>query len=208
MIGRAVALMVLGAAVVLPVAAAQADSVAFTIYKEADPIGHDVYTIDKAGDATTVSVKTQTDVRVLFLEYHYKHQRTEVWKGGQLDSLVSDTDDDGTKHHIDLHRNAGALAGTVNGSNKTLPGDIAPFTLWTNAFLGHRLLLDVTDFAQMKVTIQDKGADSIKVGGQPVSAHHYYLDGDLNWDLWFDTDGGLLKTAFKKSGYPIFMVRE
>lgn len=206
---RAVALVFVSVGAALWLApAARADSLAFTIYKEADPIGHDVYSIDKNGDATTVKVKTQTDVKVLFIEYHYRHERTEVWKGGLLDSLLSDTDDDGTKHHIDLYRNDGALAGSADGAQKTIPGDTVPFTLWTNAFLKHTALLDVTDFAQMKVAVEDKGADQVKVGDQSVATHHYLLTGDLKWDLWYSADGMLLKTAFKRRGYPIFMVRE
>lgn len=83
-----------------------------------------------------------------------------------------------------------------------------PFTLWTDAFLKHSTLLDVTDFAQMKVAVEDKGADQIKIGGQAVATHHFLLSGDLKWDLWYGGDGVLLKTAFKRRGYPIFMVRE
>lgn len=206
---RTAALFVLSVGAGLQLATgAQADSLAFTIYKEADPIGHDIYSIDKDGDATKVAVKTQTDVKVLFLEYHYRHQRTEVWKGGLLDSLLADTDDDGTKHHIDLHRNGGALTGSADGTKKSISGDTVPFTLWTDAFLNHSALLDVTDSSQMKVWIHDKGPDQIKVGDQTVATHHYLMDGDLKWDLWYGGDGILLKTAFKRRGYPIFMVRE
>jgi len=30
----------------------------------------------------------------------------------------------------------------------------------------------------------------------------------LSWDLWYGSDGALLKTAFKRRGYPIFLVRQ
>ena len=202
-IGLAVAL-----AILLGGGAARADALDFTIFKEDDPIGHDIYQIDHAGDQTVVKVTTQTDVKVLFLEYHYHHDRTEVWKGGQVQSLVSDTNDDGTKHHFDMHRDGDALVATADGAAKSIPGADVPFTLWTDAFLKAPAMLDVTDFAEMKVKVEDKGADSIKIGANTISAHHYKTSGDLNWEFWYAADGALLKTAFKRRGYPISMVRQ
>jgi hypothetical protein len=188
---------------------ARADgTLGFTIFKEGDPIGHDSYTIEKAGDLTKVKVETQTDVHVLFISYHYRQDRTEIWKDGALQSLVSDTDDDGTKHHVDVHREGDALVASADGAKKTAPGTAVPFTLWTNEFLKAPVVLDVTDFQQMKVGVEDKGSESLAIDGKTVPAHRFHLTGDLSWDLWYGSDGILLKTAFKRRGYPIFLVRQ
>jgi len=199
-------LFALGAALAAP--SARADQIGFTIFKEDDPIGHDSYMIEKRGDETKVTVDTQTDVKVLFLDFHYRGDRTEIWKGGQLQSLLSDTNDDGAKHHVDIHRDGDSFAGTADGKPAKAPGNAIPFTLWTSEFLKSPLMLDVTDFSQMKVGIEDKGADSTKVDGKTVTAHRYHLTGDLTWDLWYAADGLLLKTAFRRRGYPIFLFRQ
>jgi hypothetical protein len=189
-------------------AAAQAETLDFTIYKESDAVGHDVYDIARNGDATTVKVHTQTDVAVLFLKFHYRHERTEVWKGDALQSFVSDTDDDGTKHHLEVRRDGDTLAATVDGKRQTAPGDEVPFTLWKKSLPRHRLFFAIADFAQLKTTVTDKGADTVTVGAKTVDAHHFQVRGDLNWDLWYGADGLLLKTAFKRRGFPVFFVRE
>jgi hypothetical protein len=190
------------------IAAARADSLSFTIFKENDPIGHDSYMIDRSGDQTTVKVETQTDVKVLFLEFHYRQDRTEVWRDGKLQSLVSDTNDDGTKHHVEVKRDGEAIAGVADGAKKSVPGSTVPFTLWTREFLHAPQMLDVSDFDQLKVGIEDKGADQIAVDGKSVATHHYHLTGDLSWDLWYGPDDILLKTAFRRRGYPISFIRE
>jgi len=189
-------------------AAAKAESLVFTIFKEDDPIGRDVYSIDKNGDLTTVKVEMQTDVKLLFLDFHYRQDRTEVWRGDRLESLVSQTNDDGTKRYVELRRDGDSLVGTVDGTKKTLPGSIVPFTLWSPAFLKASTLLDVSDTSQMKIGVQDKGVDQLTVNGKSIAAHHYHLTGDLNWDFWYDADGLLLKTTFRRSGYPIAFIRQ
>ena len=188
--------------------AARADSVAFTIFKEGEAIGHDIYTIDKDGDTTTVKVATQTDVNILFLEFHYRQDRTEIWKDGQLVSLVSDTNDDGQKHHIEVHREADSLIGVVDGANRSMGADTIPFTLWNMAFVNHTKLINVSTFELIKAAFEDKGSDQITIDGKKFDARHFLMSGDLHWDLWYDTNNMLLKSAFKRRGYPISFVRE
>lgn len=79
----------------MPTAAAPA-SLAFTVLKDGKPIGEESYTFDDDPDgALTVEVRTRTDVQVLFLSFHYDHQRTEVWENGVLTRMTAKTDDDG-----------------------------------------------------------------------------------------------------------------
>jgi len=197
-----------GALLALTSASAGAESLNFTIFKEADPIGHDTYTIDKVGDLTKVRVEMQTDVKVLFIEYHYHQDRTETWKDGQIQSLVSDTNDDGTKHHVDLKRDGAALVASADGAPKTVPANVVPFTLWTNQFLKALTIFDVSNFGLLKVSVEDKGGETVSLAGKSIDAHKFHLTGDINWDLWYGPDGGLLKTAFKRRGYPISFVRQ
>ncbi len=189
--------------------AAPVDTFAFTIFKDSDAIGHDWYTITGDGDRKTVHVETRTDVKVLFISYHYHHTRTEVWKGPTLESFSSDTDDDGTKHHVEAHQDGGKLEATVDGKHRELPGNAIPFTLWTKDRMApNSPLFDIADMAPLKLQWVDKGKTSLTVDGHAMETHHYQISGDLQWDLWYGADGQLLKTAFKRMGYPISFVRE
>ena len=188
--------------------AAQAETVDFTIYKEADPVGHDTYTITQDGDTTVVKVHTHTLVNVLFLKFHYDHDRTEVWKGNVLQSFTSDTNDDGTKHHVSVHRDGSQLVGDADGKPQILPGDVPPFTLWVKSLAAHQIFFDIADFEQLKTEVADKGMEKLTIGKKTLDAHHYKITGDLNWDIWTDKDGLMLKSAFRRKGFPVFFVRE
>jgi len=202
-------LSALAAAALAPASAAPTESFAFTILRENDPVGHDAYVIATNGDEKTVHVETQSDAKVLFISFHYRHSRTEVWKGDTLVRFTSDTDDDGTKHHVEAHQEGGMLIGTVDGARKTLPGNAIPFTLWTHDLLTPSIpLFDIQDFAPLKVQFIDKGNASLSLPGRTVAVHHYQVIGDLQWELWYAADGTLLKTAFKRLGYPISFVRQ
>ncbi len=189
-------------------AAAQAEIRDYTIYKESDPVGHDVYTITKEGDVTTVKVHTHTIVNVLFLKFHYDHDRTEIWKNGMVQSVESTTDDDGTKHHFSIHRDGDALVGNVDGKTKKIPGDVLPFTIWARALVKNQVFFDIADFELLKTTVEDKGPDKITIGQRAFDTQHYKISGDLKWDLWYDADGVMLKSAFKRRGFPVFFVKE
>jgi hypothetical protein len=205
----AASLVIVSTLAVLAVSsAARADTLSFRIYKEDDLIGHDTYSIVRDGDNVTVKVAMQTDTKLFFIPFHYRQDRTEIWKGGQLQSLLSDTDDDGEKHHVEVHRDADSLVGTADGENKSLLGDSAPFTLWSNELVKHSTLINVSNFERIKVEVVDKGTEQIALGGNKLLAHHFLLTGDLHWDLWYGPDNMLLKTAFKRSGFPITFVRE
>jgi hypothetical protein len=190
-------------------APAYAEAFTFTIFKDADPIGHDTYLITAKGDEKTVQVETRTDVKVLFISYHYHHTRTEVWKGATLVSFVSDTDDDGTKHHVEAHQEGDKLTAIADGKHVSLPGNAMPFTLWTRQLMSANTpLFDIADFEPLKLQWVDKGKTVLSLDGHAIDTQHYQVTGDLQWDLWYGLDGNLVKTAFRRMGYPISFVRE
>ena len=180
----------------LPQFAKAETTLEYDILKEGEPIGREIVRISKEGGETKVNVSTQTDVKVLFLEFHYKHERNEVWKGNELISVVSQTNDDGTEHQYQLQKADGAYLIKVNGEDQTADLDTLPLTLWTKAVLNHPTLLSVID------------AQPYQVSTVPVDEGHYRLDGDIQRELWFSKDGYLQKAAFKRKGFLIEFLRK
>lgn len=205
MILRVIALLCV---LLAPVFATAAEPISYVILKDGEPIGHETVAMSTDGDRTTVEVRTETRVKVLFLDFHYSHRREEVWRAGRLERMVADTDDDGTIHHIDVTSDKGATTLTLDGVVKEMPGDALPLSLWSKAILDRKVLYGVSDAAPYHVTIQSLGAGTVVRQGQPVTAQQYRISGDVERDLWYGDDGLLLKTAFQRRGYPIQIVRE
>lgn len=168
-----------------------------------DTIGTETVTLDAQSDVTKVAVTATTRVKVLFINFRYDHQREEVWKGGTLDSMRAKTDDDGTPHSVEMARRGAGYALTVDGRTGEVPANALPLTLWTPEVLKRPTLLSVIDGKPYSVRVESLGTETLDVGGRAVKAQRHRITGDVERDLWFDADGTLLKTRFKRSGYDV-----
>ncbi|HXP95066.1 MAG TPA: DUF6134 family protein [Telmatospirillum sp.] len=192
----------------IPLSALAGEPLSYVILKEGEPIGHETVAITQDGDLTTVEVQTKTRVKVLFLDFHYDHRRIETWRGGRLQQMVADTDDDGAIHHIDLVRDGAGIRLTLDGVVKEMPADALPLSLWGKGILESPILFGVSDAAIYHVATQPMGVSTVVRRGAEVAAERYRIAGDVERDLWYGSDGRLLKTAFERRGYPIEIVRE
>lgn len=185
-----------------------AEAVSYAIFKETDPIGRETMAIERNGDEIDVDVRTETRVKVLFLDFHYTHHRDEVWRDGHLERMSADTDDDGTVHHIDVAAGPDGPRLTLDGAPRDVPADALPLSLWSKAILDRKVLYGITDAALYHVTVTDLGTDDLTWKGRAVKSRHYRISGDVERDLWYGDDGLLLKTTFERRGYPILVMRE
>ncbi|MCG5239694.1 DUF6134 family protein [Azospirillum doebereinerae] len=187
-------------------AAGTARTLTYQILMGEDPIGTETVTVEPQGDRTKVTVAATTRVKVLFINFRYDHKREETWKGATLESMRATTDDDGTPHSLDLLRKGNGLTLTADGKASELPGDALPLTLWTPEVLKRPNLISVIDGAPYKVSARAVGTETVEAGGRKTEAKHHRIEGDVERDLWFDAEGTLLKTRFKRSGYDITYV--
>jgi hypothetical protein len=181
-------------------------TVSYSILKEGEPIGKEVYEISQDGDQTKVKLAVESKVHILFLDFRYHHNRTESWNGEKLVSLVADTDDDGTKHHVEATSD-----GKVTSDGKPVPvGDDAfPLAMWRKTIIGHTTLFAVeSDDKPYHVSFKDVGAETLTIGGNKLDCEHYAMTGDVDRDLWYDADGMLAKVSFRRRGFGISIIRD
>ncbi len=200
----------LAAMMVLPAAAQDARTVTYSILKEGEKIGSETYQLRSDGDHLAVQLAVESHVRILFLDFNYHHKRSESWTGDRLDSLVADTDDDGTKHHVEANADGkGGLSLTSDTKPITLPADAFPLAMWRKAMLGHSTLFAVeSDDAPYHVSFKDLGTDAVLIGGVKLDCQHVAMTGDVDRDLWYDADGMLAKVTFRRRGFGITILRD
>lgn len=177
----------------------------FTVLKDGKPIGEETYTFSEAPDGTlTVDVSTRTDVHVLFLKFHYRHERTEVWENGVLTRMTAKTDDDGEPHLIALAREDDGYRVEADGAIRREDADVLPLTLWTPKVLDRDRVLSIITAEPFTVKVARVAAETLD-GRDAVK---YEMSGDIDRELWYSPDGELLKVAFRRSGYKIEYVRK
>jgi hypothetical protein len=185
----------------LPALPAGADSPAattkihqvFDIIRGNDKIGTDTVDIEHQNDTTTVKVKTDVSVKVMFVEaYRYQHSCNETWKNGQLISFKSRTNDNGTKHAIDVTAAPGKLRMDADGKYSDLPKTAAPVTLWNKDAIYQTDAFDPDTGKRREIKVTDLGEEVVMLHGVPHHTHHYkiadLLTGDFARDLWYDGD--------------------
>jgi len=174
----------------------------FSVMREGEKIGTHIMKFTHSGDHMGVEIKTDIQVSILFVPvYHFNHEGQEVWQGGKLKKLDSNTDDDGTKHTLSVEGRAAALNINGDGNLSTANSAMIPASLWHPGFMhpGQAKILNTLDGRIMTVNTTFKGDEKVAVHSATVLAKHFAITGDLEREVWYDPNGMLAKTRFKGS---------
>lgn len=167
----------------------------FDIIREGDKIGSDTIDVDHQNDATTVKTATLISVKVMFVEaYRYEHASNETWKNGQLVAFKSHTNDNGTKHTVELTPGPTPDKAVliVDGKKNDVPKTIAPASLWNKDVVKRTEIFDSADGKRLMIKAQDLGEENVTLHGVKHQTHHYKITarapGEFDRDLWYDGD--------------------
>lgn len=190
--------MMLGTLVATPVCAGVADGPkhvhrVFDIMRAGSKIGTDTFDVTRSGDVTKVNIASHIVVKIAFVTvYRYDHTESESWKGNQLTSFTSQTDDNGTTHQVSAIPAGGKMDLTVDGKPTTAGKGIVPASVWTATISQHSQLFDPASGKRLAVKAEDLGQETVALNGVPRQLEHVKLTGQFDRDLWFD-EGGLVK---------------
>jgi hypothetical protein len=171
----------------------------FAVIVGGKPSGEVHMTIHKQ-DSGTISVRTDTDIKVSFglITYKYSFRGLEEWKGRRLKRLDSSTDDNGKRFSVSAAPGDGGLKVKVNSTERTVRAEAWTSTYWS---LPDPKLRD----AELAIIDSDSGRDlsgklayvateKMRVAGQEVALNHYKLTGkELSVDLWYDGNDRLVR---------------
>jgi Family of unknown function (DUF6134) len=165
----------------------------FDIVRGGDKIGTDTIDIERQNDTTTVKIKTDVSVKVMFIEaYRYEHSCNETWKNGQLIAFKSRTNDGGTKHSIDVTAAPDKLSMEADGKHSDLPRTAAPASLWGKDAIHQFDAFDPDTGKRLSIQVTDLGNEPLTIQGVSRETHHYKLvdtlTGDFARDVWYDGD--------------------
>ncbi|MGQ0444237.1 MAG: DUF6134 family protein [Beijerinckiaceae bacterium] len=165
----------------------------FDIVRGGDKIGTDTIDIEQQNDTTTVKIKTALSVKVMFIEaYRYEHSCNETWKNGQLIAFKSRTNDNGTKHSIDVTAAPDKLNMEADGRHSDLPKTAAPASLWGKVAINRFDAFDPETGKPLSIEVTDLGNETLTIQGVTRETQHYKLvdtlTGDFARDVWYDGD--------------------
>lgn len=172
----------------------------FTVIRGGDEIGTHRLAFKQEGDELKVNIDTDVAVKMLGIAvYRFEHEGHETWRNGHLVSLESNTNDDGTPHHLAVKEEDGKLVVDGDGRQGTEQEGIIPASLWNEDLVKQSVLLNTLDGSAMPVSVSKVGPENIEANGKSVTATHYSVTGKLQRELWYDENGVLVQVKFAGS---------
>lgn len=182
----------------------------FTVLRNGSQVGRHEMLFRNDADGLKIDIRTNVAVKIAFVTaYRFEHEGHEVWQGGRLVRLWSRTNDDGTKHVLDVTAGGSDLMVMADGKDAEKATVAIPASLWNERIVQQRSILNTLDGTRMTIQVTDLGTEAVTVQGNRIPARHYSITGDLQRELWYDAQNVLVKVRFKaKDGSDIEYLRQ
>ena len=170
-------------AISLPASARNLDA-KFLIERKGEVIGY--HTVDVTPTGEGARVDTRIEMRVglgPITLFRYDHEATEIWRGEELVSLVSSTNNNGERTSVDAKRYGEALMIDGTGYEGPAPEGAMPSSYWDKDLVEANAMINTQTGEIIEVATS-------KVGKTPAPndrmAEHYRLVGTVALNLWYD----------------------
>ncbi|MFQ3651717.1 MAG: DUF6134 family protein [Gemmataceae bacterium] len=183
----------------------------FAVFVGGKAAGEVHMTIHKQ-DATTTTVRTDTDIKVHhgLILYKYSYRGLEVWKDRRLVRLESTTDDNSKRFAVSAASDGKEIKVKTNGIEIGTKPETWSSTYWTLPELKLRennlTILDADNGKLIEAKLSYVATEKHKIAGQEVSLNHYRLSGQLNVDLWYDGHDRLVRQEWTEQGHKAILI--
>jgi hypothetical protein len=164
-------------------------------------------------------------------EYRYSSVGTEIWKDGRLLRLENSANYNGTKYVVKAISRNDKLHVTVDDKTSQCDPDVWATSYWrlpdrlaqSGAPAGKGVipagsrrparqegtitvaLLDSDKGQKLKGEVKRIGEVAITVGGKKTSCTHYKISGDVQVNVWYDSEQRLVRQETVESGHKTVM---
>lgn len=186
------------------------------------PVEQRVYSVsidDKAAGTYELTISTiaegetritaKADVKMTFYKiYHYKYAFAgrEKWLNGQLQTLQSNSDDDGKKFQVKADFREGQQWITINDRRQRADPVTWTTTFWhlptDDKLENNFLLLDADTGEVMNAKAEPPRVDTIELAGKSRSCFHVKITEPRVINLWFDGKRRLVRQLSTEDGHP------
>ena len=199
---------VLGSAVcALPAAAAAlpvpaSGKMAFEVLRNGAKIGEHHLSFSGAGGDIDVTIDVALLVTMMGIGvFSYAVHALESWRGGVLQSLHSQVNDNGNQLQVKAERAANGYA--VQGTHVplyTAPPNMLPLTYWNKQMLDGTILNIQTAHTD-KITVARNGWNALPTAeGGSIVAQRFDITGKLHLSVWYDQNNTWSGVEFHVKG--------
>lgn len=196
-------------AIALPGAASaireSTEDLIFMVTLDDKEIGVHRFSVDRSQERDLVEIRADFDVTFLAIPvYSYDHRNREVWRGGCLESIASQTDDNGDEFRVDGEDRGDRFVVSTQNDTIELDADcVMSFAYWNRDFLSQGRLLNAQTGDYLPITVEELGSEQLRLGDASVQARGYRLlnrDEEIDISVWYQADSGRWLSLESKLG--------
>jgi hypothetical protein len=149
-------------------------------------------------DGSRIAVRNEINVqvKVLLIVAHKETSKSEeIWKGGRLISFSGETQENGKKTVVTGEAEGSKFVVEAPDGQKEAPASVFPNNPWSKDILKASVLLGTKSGKLYDVHAAPAEKREITVGGRSVMTEYVRVDGDAQYELWFDERGIAVKFA-------------
>jgi hypothetical protein len=178
---------------------------AFDVMRGGTLIGRHIMIFRQVDDETHVDIEVSLQVKIGFLTvFRYGHTNHEVWRGGRLVSVTTDTDDNGKPFVVRAEKRADGFHVQTLAEESVLTAAIIPTSYWNPQILKNLSWFDTQRGILLEIDLEEGDIEPVVIAnGQSIEAQRYDVTGDLNQTVWYTPEGEWVKLAFAARGADI-----
>jgi hypothetical protein len=188
---------------------AQAQELNFRVWAGEREIGTHTFKVASQGDKTSVLSNAIYKVKIMFVNvFSYEHTANEVWDGDCLDSLTSQTVEDGQKTTVDARRVENLFA-VIRDEQPLLETEdcVGSYAYWDKQRIQRSALMNAQTGEIDSVSVTELGAQPLP--RIEASAQAIQLDSDIaSIRLWYDDSGKWLALQTQAEDRPVLYLNE
>jgi len=176
----------------------------FEVFRNGSEFGRHVVSFDRSGEELKVVTDIDLTVRFgPFTPFKYRHDSTELWRGGELWSVDAETLKDGDTYRVYVRRRDGALEVDGTAFDGSVETGLLPSSHWNIGFTDDGRLISTETGKILDIAVEALGVETIEAAGRMVEATRYRMTSDLTVDLWYDSSGRWVKCQFEARGQTV-----
>lgn len=159
----------------------------FQVFLDDSPIGYHQFSLEQNADKQTLYIKAEFDVKFLFINvYSYRHDNIETWKGACLETLTSNTNDNGEVVFVRINEQADGMNIETPSASTQVNTCLRSFAYWNPELLKTKQLLNAQTGELIDIEFTHTGTESLKLNDKNIQSERYRLQGkDIEIDLWY-----------------------
>ena len=148
----------------------------FEAFLDEKPIGYHRFSLSANGEQKILNSQAQFEVKFLFIRaYVYEHNASERWSGNCLQTISSQTNDNGERYAVNGVAREQEFELTTQQGREQLPPCVMSFAYWNPSFLQRDRLLNPQTGEFVAVEVSALGQEQFRAGSETVLAERYRL---------------------------------